>query len=97
MKLGGPPKALDKYQASLNIAEELRRCAIVTADYARDLCVSYWKMAQINEELDNSSAQDWWLKCYEALNNMKRSGIFVSQEVEKYFKYLQEKVKCAKP
>ncbi len=31
------------------------------------------------------------------MNNMKRTGIFVSQEVEEYLKYLQEKVKDAKP
>jgi hypothetical protein len=92
LKLGDPPKALDKYQASLTIAEELRRRAHDSADYARDLWVSYWRMADINEKTGGKDAAYWWRKSYETLNNMKLAGIFVSKEDEKYLEYLRGKV-----
>ncbi|MEI7727129.1 MAG: DUF4062 domain-containing protein, partial [Bacteroidota bacterium] len=47
LKLGDPPKALDKYQASLAIAEELRHRAPDSADYARDLSVSFEKLGDL--------------------------------------------------
>ncbi len=51
LQLGDPPKALDKYQASLNIREELRRRAPDSADYARDLSISYDKLGDLYLQL----------------------------------------------
>jgi len=47
LQLGDRAKALDKYQASLTIAEELRRRAPDSADYAYDLSVSYNKLGDM--------------------------------------------------
>ncbi|TSA27605.1 MAG: DUF4062 domain-containing protein [Bacteroidetes bacterium] len=51
LQLGDPPKALDKYKASLNIREELRRRAPDSADYARDLSISYNRLGDLYLQL----------------------------------------------
>jgi len=47
VQLGDPPKALDKYQASLTIREELCRRAPDSTEYARDLSVVYNKLGKM--------------------------------------------------
>jgi hypothetical protein len=82
---------IDKYQASLTIGEELRCRAPDSADYARDLWISYWRMADINEKVGNNSSKYWWHKSFQTLNNMKMSESFISKEDEKYLKFLRKK------
>jgi tetratricopeptide (TPR) repeat protein len=47
LKLGDPLKALDKYQASLNIREKLQLLDSKSTDYSIDLCISNNKLGDV--------------------------------------------------
>ena len=62
------------------------------AGYARDVWVSYWRMAQHAEGSDRpDEALDWWRRAYEVLNRLKQAGRFVSPDDEGFLRQLIEK------
>ncbi|HOZ22759.1 MAG TPA: hypothetical protein PLO28_13290, partial [bacterium] len=61
------------------------------SSWQRDLWVSYWRMALMSEEAKDGLASSWWRKAYDKLYSMKKSGLFISPEDEKYLAILQQK------
>jgi hypothetical protein len=90
LKLGDPPKALDKYQASLTIREELRRRAPDSADYARDLVGSYYKIMKFQNEHGNQKEQNYYANlCKDALLYMKNLGMYMDEPLVNVLNQLQ--------
>ena len=89
--LGDPPKALDKYQTSLNIREELRRRAPDSAEIARDMVVSFYKMMTFQQNQNN---QQGYMKyaalLKEALLYMKKRGMFMDPPLLQVLKHLED-------
>ena len=83
--------ALKAYQNSLAIAEKLAASDPSNSSWQRDLWVSYWRMALMSEEAKDGLASSWWRKAYDKLYSMKKSGLFISPEDEKYLAILQQK------
>lgn len=53
-------------------SEELRKCNPQSADYARDLWVSYGKRGDLSENNGKAAeAMDWWRKARDTLAGMK--------------------------
>ncbi|MBD3236394.1 MAG: DUF4062 domain-containing protein [Candidatus Eisenbacteria bacterium] len=71
--------------------EELHQRNPQSADYARDLCVSCWRMALNAEETGRGNARVWWRKAFELLNGMKLRGIMPPTD-EQFLAALREKV-----
>ncbi len=79
------------YDDAVAIRRRLSESAPENADYARDLWVSYWRMADMAErESDQVSAESWWRHTHDLLLGMKRRGLFVSAEDEGYLRQLEE-------
>ena len=75
LKLGDPPKALDRYQTSLNILEELRRRAPDSAEYAYDLSSLYNRLGNLYIKLgDFSKALDKYLASQAIVEELRRQA-----------------------
>jgi hypothetical protein len=77
----------------LDIAERLSKAAPENADYARDLWVSYSRLASHCESTgDPSAASSWWQLAYNTLQKMVDKGLFVSGEDLQYLDAIREKL-----
>jgi hypothetical protein len=77
----------------LRIARRLAEAAPDNADYARDLWVSCWRMADLAErESTPSEALAWWRQAYTVLSGMKQKGLFLSPKDEGFLRRLAAKV-----
>jgi hypothetical protein len=75
--------AEEKSAATVAIAEELRKRAPDSADFARDLVVSYYKLASFcGQQNRNQDANKYWALCKKAILYMKERGMFVDPPVE---------------
>ena len=65
---GDPSSARRYYEDGLTIAQRLADAAPENADYARDLWVSYWRMANLAEEHpEERGGRSWWRRAADAL------------------------------
>jgi hypothetical protein len=67
-----------------------------SADFARDLWVSYCRMAQIEEHTGGGKALDCWRKAYAAISEMKQRGILLPTD-EQYLETLAAKAHGSEP
>jgi hypothetical protein len=70
----------------------LARSDSYNGGWQRDLWVSYWRMADINEKIGDESSATWWRKAIDQLNMMKMSGMFISKEDVQYLDILKDKI-----
>lgn len=78
LELGQPPRALEYQQKALEICEELRRRAPDSAQYARDLAVSYQRMALCQRALGrNEQAGAYLRRCWEVLRAMRAAAMYM--------------------
>lgn len=90
---GDAEKALGHYQRSLEVRERLLVANPESAQAARDVWVSCWKLARFSERTDEGDAMKWWWKAFGILDGMKREGRFLSAEDERWLEQLRQKVK----
>jgi tetratricopeptide (TPR) repeat protein len=86
--MGNSQAALARYQQGLEIRERLSRSALESADFARDLSVSYWKCATVaagDEQIQ------WWRKVHSALITMQERGILAKGD-EQYIAEVKTKL-----
>jgi hypothetical protein len=89
--LGDAPKAQWYFEQRLVIARRLSETAEENADYARDLSISYERMALLVEDCsDPLLARSWWLRTYDVLSEMRDRGLFLSPEDQAYLHELKE-------
>jgi tetratricopeptide (TPR) repeat protein len=86
--LGG---ALAAYRESLAIRQRLAAADPSNSAWQRDLWVSYWRLGSISEQSGAADAQEWWREAYQTLEGMKRRGLFVSPEDERFLAQLKAK------
>ena len=93
--LGDGTQARAFYEKALEIAERLAENAPENADYARDLWVSYWRMASLEEDVgDQANALRWWQRAHDILQGMVDRGLHVSPEDHGFLQ--QIKIKLSK-
>jgi tetratricopeptide (TPR) repeat protein len=82
--------AASRFSHALAISERLANSDPGNADWQRDLWVSYWKMADLSKKRgEPSEAKGWWQKAYDTLAKMKRTGLHVSPQDERFFTQLR--------
>jgi tetratricopeptide (TPR) repeat protein len=94
--LGHGEQALEFHQKAFEIRDELYRRNPNSADFARDLWVSYCRMAQIEEHTGGGKALDCWRKAYAAISEMKQRGILLPTD-EQYLETLAAKAHGSEP
>lgn len=62
------------------------------AGWLRDLWVFCWRIAAIHESEGDASARQWWQRAYDILSDMKRHGLFISQQDEQDLAQLRRKL-----
>ena len=90
---GDADTALRHYTRVLEISEKLLAASPDSAQAARDVWVSCWKLAQHAETTGKGDAQAWWRRAHGILAGMKQKGMFLSPQDEKYLETLRGKVK----
>ena len=89
---GDAEKALGHYQRSLEVRERLLVANPESAQAARDVWVSCWRMATMAERTNTSDAMKWWRRAFDILDGMKREGRFITPQDEGFLKQLREKI-----
>jgi hypothetical protein len=89
---GDAEKALGHYQRSLEVAERLLAANPESAEAARDVWVSCWRMASMAENTGAGYAMKWWRKAFAILDGMKREGRFMTPQDEGFHEQLRRKV-----
>ncbi len=74
---GDPARARGYYQQCLEILERLARALPNDVNAQRDLVVSHYKLAQLEQDDDPGSAVAHWRTCYEVLGRMQAAGMFL--------------------
>jgi tetratricopeptide (TPR) repeat protein len=85
-------QALGHYRRSLEVRERLLLANPESAEAARDVWVSCWKMARFAEQSAHGDALVWWRKAFEILDRMKREGRFLSCDDNKFHQQLRRKL-----
>jgi tetratricopeptide (TPR) repeat protein len=89
---GDAENALGHYQRSLELREGLLAANSESAQAARDVMVSCWRMATMAENTGVGDAMKWWRKAFEILDEMKREGRFITPQDEEFLEQLRRKV-----
>ena len=79
-------------QQSLALAEGIYKARPDSAQAARDVWVSCWKLAQLAEATGKGDAQAWWRRAHGILAGMKQKGMFLSPQDEQVLEELGAKV-----
>ncbi len=94
---GAAEAALGHYQRSLQVREDLRRANPQSAQAARDVWVSCWKLARLTEQTGPGDAMKWWRRAFEILDGMKREGRFLSAQDQEFHEQLRRKLEPRGP
>ncbi|MGH8582274.1 MAG: hypothetical protein ACREWG_05700 [Gammaproteobacteria bacterium] len=89
---GDTEQALKHVQRSLEVCERLLQANPDSAEAARDVWTSYWRLAWMAEQTGQGDASGWWRKAYAILNGLKARGAFVSPDDERSFDELRHKL-----
>jgi hypothetical protein len=91
--LGNGVQAREFYEKALEVAERLSESAPENADYARDLWVSCWRMASLEEDAqDPIRALGWWRRAHDILQSMVDRGLHVSPEDLGFLQQIKAKI-----
>ncbi|HLG16227.1 MAG TPA: toll/interleukin-1 receptor domain-containing protein [Blastocatellia bacterium] len=88
---GNLAEAQRMFGRSLDIRQRLADSDPANADWQRDLWVSYSRVASVLDQAGESGAEYWRL-AYDVLAGIKRAGLFVSPEDEKFLGQLRRKL-----
>jgi hypothetical protein len=89
---GDADKALGYYTRDLEISERLLAANAESAQAARDVWVSCWKLATQVEKTGRGDTMKWWCRAFEVLDKMKREGRSLSTEDEGLLEQMRQKV-----
>lgn len=90
---GDADTALKHYTRYLEIGEKLLQANPDSAQVARDMWVSCWKLAQFAEATGKGDAKALWQRAYDIVNGMAQKGMFLSTDDRERLEMLREKVK----
>lgn len=91
--LGNGVQAREFYEKALEISERLADSAPENVDYARDLWVSCWRMADAEIDAgDDVKSLEWWRKAHDILQAMCERGWLVSDEDRGFLTQLKQKL-----
>jgi tetratricopeptide (TPR) repeat protein len=74
--------AYKAFLTALAIREDLVITHPSEVVYNRNLAVSYWQLAEVSQQENNSEAGEWWIKAFHQLQFMKQSGILDPSDEE---------------
>jgi hypothetical protein len=77
---GDLERALDGYRRGLAIHERLFQANPESAEAARDLYISYERMALTTEALGDPAALDWWRKAHAHARAMQQAGTLAAAD-----------------
>jgi tetratricopeptide (TPR) repeat protein len=77
---GDLERALDRYRRGLAIAERLLQANPESGEAARDLYISYDRMALTTEALGDPAALDWWRKAHAHARAMQLAGTLAAAD-----------------
>ncbi|MFH1197770.1 MAG: hypothetical protein V1720_18865, partial [bacterium] len=86
--LGDTKSALQSYESSLKIREDLRKRNPDSAEYARDIIVSYYKLAGYYHQINDPKVEEIFTKLIEALTYMKNKKMFMDPSLVNLCKQL---------
>ncbi len=72
-----PSRARAYHGQSMEILEPLARALPNDVNAQRDLVVSHYKLAELDQDGDPGSAVAHWRTCYEVLCRMQAAGMFL--------------------
>lgn len=91
--LGDIAAALASYTHGMDIAARLATFGPDYAEWQRDFWVSHAKLAEIAEKQDNpNEAASRWRNVHDILSSMKRRGMHLSPEDERFFQWVTGKL-----
>lgn len=89
---GDAEQALQHYTRSLELRESLLKANPDSAEAARDVWMSCFRIAALAEEPGNGDAQAWYQRAYDVLAEMKAEGRFIQAGDEVSLEALREKL-----
>jgi tetratricopeptide (TPR) repeat protein len=89
---GDAEAALKHYTRSLELREKLLAATPDSAQAARDVWVSCWKLAQHAESTGKGDAKAWWQRAHDILDGMVRRDMTVSPQDRRVLETLRAKV-----
>jgi len=88
--IGETAKALEFYQKALEIAERLYSAEPHRADFARDLAVSYDRMARVSGGLESAEGRWWFERARKLLRQQLAQGKTLDAQIQRYLNWLEE-------
>ena len=83
-------QALQQYQQALSISEDLLLRAPDSAEYARDLVVSYYKLAEWHRQGGNAVDSRIYLdRCLATLRDMRAKGMYIDSPLAQLLEILE--------